>query len=100
MSTSASDTAVPETPGVTVHYWAAARAAAGVDGDTFAVDGPVTLADVLAMVAAARPSPALARVIDACAVLVGERPTGARPPAEVRVEPGDTVEFLPPFAGG
>ena len=42
----------------------------------------------------------LARVLGSCSVLVGERPVGTRSHADVRLEPGETVEFLPPFAGG
>lgn len=39
-------------------------------------------------------------VIDTCSILVGETPVGAREPAEVALKAGDTIEFLPPFAGG
>lgn len=85
---------------VTVHYWASARAAAGTDSDTFEVDGPVTLAEVLALVEAAHPGPDLARVLGVCSVLVGDRPAGSREPRDVVVGPGETVELLPPFAGG
>lgn len=85
---------------MTVHYWAAARAAAGADSDTFVVDGPVSLAHVVSRVLGARPSPELARVLGVCAVLVGDLPVGTREPADVVVEPGVIVEFLPPFAGG
>jgi hypothetical protein len=31
---------------------------------------------------------------------VGDRPVGSVPPDLVTVQPGSTVEFLPPFAGG
>ncbi len=101
MSRTSGPTTVAETAAsVTVHYWAAARSAAGAASDTFAVDGPVTLRDVLHLVSTARPSPQLAKVLDMCAVLVDDRPTGAREPEDVVVQPGETVEFLPPFAGG
>ncbi|WP_426245929.1 MoaD/ThiS family protein [Nocardioides sp. LHG3406-4] len=93
-------TAVETAASVTVHYWAAARSAAGTDSDTFPVDGRVSLADVLGLVRAARPSPELARVLGVCAVLIGDRPTGSRAAEDVVVEPGETVELLPPFAGG
>jgi hypothetical protein len=47
------------------------------------------------------PDPArLARVLAVCSVLVGEQPLGGADPTTVVVEPGATVEFLPPFAGG
>ncbi len=93
-------TSVETASSVTVHYWAAARSAAGSASDTFAVEGPVTLRDVLAMVTTARPSPELQRVLGVCAVLVGDRPVSAREPEDVVVRGGETVEFLPPFAGG
>lgn len=99
-TTSGQATTAETAASVTVHYWAAARSAAGTDSDTFDVTGPVTLADVLGLVLARRTAPQLARVLDVCAVLVGDRPTGSREPAAVEVRPGETVEFLPPFAGG
>jgi plastocyanin len=33
-------------------------------------------------------------------VLVGDRPVASEEPEAVLVAPGQTVEFLPPFAGG
>ena len=69
---------------VTVRYWAAARAAAGIEAETVPVEEGATLADVLAV----------------CSVLVGDRPVGSRAPEDVSVWPGQTVEMLPPFAGG
>jgi len=39
-------------------------------------------------------------VVAVCSVLVGDRPVGSADPAGVPVQPGDTVELLPPFAGG
>ena len=83
---------------VRVRYWAAARAAAGRDSDE--VPGE-TLADVLAAVRELHADRArFARVLDVCSVLVGDRPVGSRDPATVRIGAGDTVELLPPFAGG
>jgi hypothetical protein len=41
-----------------------------------------------------------AAVIETCAVLVDDRPVSSRDAGTVLVEPGQTVEFLPPFAGG
>jgi molybdopterin synthase sulfur carrier subunit len=40
---------------ITVRYWAAARAAAGTDRDELAVEGPVTLSEVVRQVVAAHP---------------------------------------------
>jgi len=85
----------------TVRYWAAARAAAGVDSDVVEVGDGTTLAAVLVTVHELhRDRARLADVVGVCSVLVGDRPVGAADPAEVVVRPGDTVELLPPFAGG
>ena len=87
--------------GVTVHYWAAARAAAGVDSDVVPVESGTTLATVLDLVRDLhRDRPRLADVVAVCSVLIGDRPVGRTDPAQVPLEPGDTVELLPPFAGG
>jgi sulfur-carrier protein len=86
---------------VTVRYWAAARAAAGVDSDTVDVGDGTTLAVLLKTVHGLHPDrPKLADVVGVCSVLVGDRPVGATDPDEVAIRPGDTVELLPPFAGG
>lgn len=84
---------------VTVRYWASARAAAGVAADELPVSGPTTLAAVLDSVRALHPG-RLHDVLEVCSVLVGDRPVGTTQPADVLVEPGQTVELLPPFAGG
>lgn len=86
---------------VTVRYWAAARAAAGVDSDTVEVGSGSTLAEVLARLASLHPDrPRLPGVLAVCSALVGDRPVGATDPADVTLASGDTVELLPPFAGG
>ena len=86
---------------VTVHYWAAARAAAGVSEDRIATDGPLSLAEVRDRALALHPdAETLQRVIASCSVLIGDVPLGRRDPAAVTVPPGASVEFLPPFAGG
>jgi sulfur-carrier protein len=83
---------------VRVRYWAAARAAAGRDTDE--VTGE-TLAEVLDAVRSLHADKAkFAQVVGVCSVLVGERPVGSRDPATVRIGAGETVELLPPFAGG
>jgi sulfur-carrier protein len=83
---------------VRVRYWAAARAAAGRDTDE--VTGE-TLAEVLDAVRSLHADQAkFAQVVGVCSVLVGERPVGSRDPATVRIGAGETVELLPPFAGG
>jgi sulfur-carrier protein len=91
---------VAETNVIRVRYWAAAKAAAGTDSDDVAVNGPVTLAELRAAVAALHPGTRLAEVLAACSTLVGEQPVGLADPASYVVEPGASVEFLPPFAGG
>lgn len=89
-----------ETQIIHVRYWAAAKAAAGVAGDELAVEGPVTLSEVVRRVHALHPDTRLPQVIGTCSVLLGDRPVSQSDPDEVLVEPGTSVEFLPPFAGG
>jgi molybdopterin converting factor small subunit len=78
-------------PGVTVRYWAAARAAAGADSDV--QQGETVGAVVDAAVAA---HPGLERVARVATFLLDGRKVGR----EVPVAAGATVEVLPPFAGG
>lgn len=90
---------------VTVRYWAAARAAAGRASDEIGVTGRVSLVElrerVLERYAATPDSGSrLAAVLASCSVLVGDRPVSSLDPASVLVGAGDSVEFLPPFAGG
>ncbi|MFL6171414.1 MAG: MoaD/ThiS family protein [Marmoricola sp.] len=86
---------------VTLRYWAAARAATGIAEEQVSVGGPTSLA-VLVADALARHggSERLRAVISSCSVLVGDRPVASADPASVLVQPGESVEFLPPFAGG
>ena len=84
---------------VTLRYWASARAAAGVDQDVLEVYGDSTLAE-LAERARAAHDERFSQVLKTCSALIGDRPVGAADPTTVTVEPGQTVEFLPPFAGG
>jgi molybdopterin converting factor small subunit len=84
-----------------VRFWASARAAAGVAEVSVPVASATGLDAVVDLVLAALPDrPDLARVLGVCSVLVGDRPAGGAERAAVRVDPGATVEFLPPFAGG
>jgi molybdopterin synthase sulfur carrier subunit len=86
---------------VTVRYWAAAKSAAGVESDLIPVTEPITLAAVLDRILALhRDRPKLRDVVAVCSVLVGDRPVGGYAPEEIAVKPGETVELLPPFAGG
>jgi molybdopterin synthase sulfur carrier subunit len=99
MDPSGARTDVDETDVVHVRLWAAAKATAGVAGLDLPVPGPLSLAQVVDLVLAGRPD-RLAAVLASCAVLVGDRPVSTLDPGDVLVRPGDTVEFLPPFAGG
>jgi sulfur-carrier protein len=100
VSLSRSETADRETAAVRVRYWASARAAAGTDGEDVVVDGPLTLAELVDRVVANHPGSRLPQVLEACSVLLGDRPVASSDPRDVVVEPGATIEFLPPFAGG
>ena len=81
-----------------MRYWAAARAAAGIAEEHVAAGTLAELLDEISNRHGARDR--FDNVIATCSILVGETPVGSREPADVRLAPGDTVEFLPPFAGG
>ncbi|MCX2927529.1 MoaD/ThiS family protein [Streptomyces sp. NEAU-W12] len=81
---------------VTVRYWAAAKAAAGVAEESYEA---VTLADALAAARERHPGE-LTRVLRRCSFLVDSDPVGTREHETVRLADGGTVEVLPPFAGG
>jgi molybdopterin synthase sulfur carrier subunit len=83
---------------ITLRYWASARAAAGVAEEQIAVDGPVSLAELIGIATADRDR--LEALLKTCSVLLADLPVGSSEPASVLVEPGQVVEFLPPFAGG
>ena len=89
-----------ETNVIRVRYWAAAKAAAGTDSDDVSVTGPTTLADLRAAAVALHPGTRLGEVLAVCSTLVGDQPVGRADPGSVVIEPGSSVEFLPPFAGG
>ncbi|MHB2021728.1 MAG: ubiquitin family protein [Mycobacteriales bacterium] len=81
---------------VSLRYWAAARAAAGVCEEEFQAD---TLESAL-VEAVRRHGPALARVLTVASFLVDGQPVGTRDPAVVLIPEHAIVEVLPPFAGG
>jgi molybdopterin converting factor small subunit len=86
---------------IRLRYWASARAAAGVAEDVVEAAAPVSLAALRARAKELHGTSArFATVLDTCSVLVGDRPVASGQPDAVLVEPGQTVEFLPPFAGG
>lgn len=85
------------TPTVTVRYWAAARAAAGVDQETIAA---ATLGEALDVIVTAHDDARFTQIVQHCAILHGEVPVAGRDPGGVALSEGDVLEFLPPFAGG
>ena len=85
---------------ISIRYWASARSAAGTDAETLTVDTPITLTEVLRRLGDAHPGSRLLTVLDACSVLLGDRPVSTEDPDDVLVPAGSTLEFLPPFAGG
>jgi sulfur-carrier protein len=95
------DHAPPIVSPITVRLWAAARAAAGQAEVEVDVPGPVSVAWLREELVRRHPQGGrLDPVLKVCSVLVGDRPLGTADPAMVEVQPGGTVEFLPPFAGG
>jgi molybdopterin synthase sulfur carrier subunit len=85
---------------ITVRYWAAAKTAAGTAADTLAVAAPISLDEVVRRALDLHPGSNLDSVLKVCSTLIGDRPVGSEDPGSVLVQPGDSVEFLPPFAGG
>jgi molybdopterin synthase sulfur carrier subunit len=83
-------------PEVTVHYWAAARELAGVTAEQLT---GATLADVIEQ-AGRRHGPQLARLLAICSYIVDDRPVKRETAATHQLQEGDTVQVLPPFAGG
>jgi molybdopterin synthase sulfur carrier subunit len=81
---------------VTVRFWAAARAAAGVGEESYPAG---TLAEVMAAVSS-RHGERLAAVLGCSSFLVDGEPVGRRAHADVTVPAGGVLEVLPPFAGG
>lgn len=92
-----------ETP-VHVRYFAAARAAAGMDEEKFDLaDGATLPALVEAILAVERPdppqgTPPLARILTRSSFLLNE--VAVRDQAAAVLGPDDVVDVLPPFAGG
>jgi molybdopterin synthase sulfur carrier subunit len=83
---------------VTVRYWAAVRSAAGVAEEQVEAR---TLADLQHEILRRHADrDRFADVLSICSTLIGSVPVGAREPSDVTLTPGDTVELLPPFAGG
>lgn len=83
---------------VTMRYWAAAKAAAGVAEEPVEAD---TLAGALAAAVAGRPEDdGLRTVLARSSFLVDATPIGRAAKESVLLGDGAVVEVLPPFAGG
>jgi molybdopterin converting factor small subunit len=80
---------------VTVRYFGAAAAAAGTESATVAVEAGISVADLTARLA--EENPRLAEVLTRCSYLRDE--VAVRDGA-VALKSGQTVDVLPPFAGG
>ena len=80
---------------VTVRYYAAARAASGIEEERVDVPDPASVHD-LARHLAARHGGELARVLELSSFLVDGVPGGT----ERLLPAGSAVDVLPPFAGG
>ncbi|HVH21974.1 MAG TPA: MoaD/ThiS family protein [Pseudonocardia sp.] len=81
---------------VTVRYFAAARAAAGVDSERLDLPACGTVADVLTA-ARTRHGAELARVLERCSFLLDEVAVRDR---SIPLPNHTTLDVLPPFAGG
>jgi sulfur-carrier protein len=79
---------------ITVRYFAAARAAAGVESEPLEVSG--TVEDAIRAIRE-RHGTELGRVLDRCSYLLDEVAVRDRSAA---VPVGATLDVLPPFAGG
>ena len=60
----------------------------------------MTLSEILRRAVDLHPGTRLGDVLQICSTLVGDQPVGTQDPDAVLVQPGSSVEFLPPFAGG
>ena len=81
---------------VTVRYYAAARAAAGVETESVEVPTGATV-DILLKTVRARHGDEFGRVLDRCSFLLDEIAVRDR---DVPLHDGAQVDVLPPFAGG
>jgi sulfur-carrier protein len=81
---------------VTVRYYAAARAAAGVETESVEVPPGATV-DILLKTVRATHGDDLGRVLDRCSFLLDEVAVRDR---ELSLRDGALLDVLPPFAGG
>ncbi len=83
---------------VTVRFFAAARAAAGADFRTLTVRPCATVAEVMHSLAECNPQ--LSTVLSRCSYLCDGVAVSAEAAATRPMQSGQTVDVLPPFAGG
>lgn len=81
----------------TLRYFAAVRAAAGVETEPYR--GAATLAEALEQARAGHDD-RFTTVLARCSFLVDEQPVGGRPHDTVLLGEGAVIDCLPPFAGG
>jgi molybdopterin synthase sulfur carrier subunit len=85
---------------VTIRYWAAAKAAAGVADESCEAG---TLAEALASALARRhgePGDRLRDVLARSSFLIDGAPAGTRRHEDISLAGAAVIEVLPPFAGG
>ncbi|HME49404.1 MoaD/ThiS family protein [Mycobacterium sp.] len=80
---------------VTVRYFAAARAAAGSEAQTLVLGPGATVSDLVGALGEANPR--LAEVLTRCSYLCDEV---AVRDTSMPLRSGQTIDVLPPFAGG
>lgn len=78
---------------VNVRYFAAAAAAAGVDEETV---GPGSLAEIVEQIGA-KHGALMIKVLPACSFLIDGMATTDQ---QTTVDAGQSIDVLPPFAGG
>ena len=81
---------------VLLHYWAGARAAAGVEQEAFDAD---TIRSALKLAAGARGDARFARILAGSTLLIDGRALHDDD-QDRHLDTDVTVEVLPPFAGG
>ena len=81
---------------VTVRYFAAARAAAGVESEKVELDDGATVADALSAVEASH-GEKLTKVLASCSFLLDSVAVRDR---TITLPSGAELDVLPPFAGG
>ena len=83
------------TGGVTVRFWAAARAATGVETTFVAAGGLTCVIEVVTT-----KYPGLSALLPRCGLLLDGVAVVREDIATTRAPIGSTLEILPPFAGG